>query len=64
MLLKDFLWPILYEMDLEVVYFQQDGATSHTSGETKTVLRQRFPGIVVFRREDITGRLGRVIEQP
>jgi hypothetical protein len=52
-MLTDFLWPILDEMDVGDVYFQQDGATSHTSGETIALLRQRFPGRVISRRGDI-----------
>ena len=34
------------------IYFQQDGATCHTSGETIELLRERFPGWVISRNGD------------
>ena len=33
-------------------YFQQDGATCHTSGETIGLLREKFPGRVIPRNGD------------
>ena len=33
-------------------YFQQDGATWHTSGETIGLLREKFPGRVISRNGD------------
>ena len=33
-MINDFLWPELEDMDADDVYFQQDGATCHTSGKT------------------------------
>ena len=39
-------------MDVDDAYFQQDGATCHTSGETIGLLRKKFPGRVIFRNSD------------
>ena len=39
-------------MDVDDVYFQQDGATCHTSGETIGLLREKFPGRVISRNGD------------
>jgi transposase len=41
------------EIDLENVYFQQDGATAHTSRATMAVLRSLFPGRIISRFGDI-----------
>ena len=43
-MINGFLWPELEDMDVDDVYFQQDGATCHTSGETIGLLREKFPG--------------------
>ena len=43
------LWPEREDMDLDDVYFQQDGVTCHTSSETFGLLREKFPGRVVSR---------------
>ena len=42
-----FLWPELEDMDVGDIYFQQNGATCHTSGETIGLLRENFPGWVI-----------------
>ena len=39
-------------IDLDNVYFQQDGATCHTSHETIALLREKFPDRVISRRSD------------
>ena len=39
-------------MDVDDVYYQQDGATCYTSGETIGLLREKFPGRVSFRNGD------------
>ena len=36
-------------MDVDDVYFRQDGATCYTSGETIGRLREKFPGRVISR---------------
>ena len=43
------LWPELEDMDLDDVYFQQDWATCHTSGEIIGLLREKFPSRVISR---------------
>lgn len=52
-MLKDFLWPQLDGIDHSDVYFQQDGATSHTTRENISLLRTKFPGRVISRNGDI-----------
>ena len=49
---RTFLWPDLEDMDVDDVYFQQDGATCHTSDETIGLLRQKFPVRVISRNGD------------
>ena len=39
-MINEFLWPELGDMDVVDVYFQRDGATYHTSGETIGLLRE------------------------
>ena len=51
-MINEFLCPELEYMDVGDVYFQQDGATCHTSGETIGLLREKFPGRVISRNGD------------
>ena len=51
-MINEFLWPELEEMDVDDVYFKQDGATCHTSDETIGLLREKFPGRVISRNSD------------
>ena len=51
-MINEFLWPELEDMNVDDVCFQQDGATSHTSGETIGLLREKFLGQVIFRNGD------------
>lgn len=51
-MINDFLWPELDDIDVDDVYFQQDGATCHTSNDTIALLREKFPGRVISRRGD------------
>ena len=37
---------------MDDVYFQEDGATCHTSGETIGLLREKFPDRVISRNGD------------
>ena len=46
------LWPELEDMDVDDVYFQQDGTTWYTSGEIIGLLRKKFPGRVISRNGD------------
>ena len=52
--INEFLWSVLEDMDVDDVYFQQDGAgvTWHTSGETIGLLREKFLGRVISRNGD------------
>lgn len=51
-MITDFLWPHLDQMNIENFWFQQDGATCHTSGETIALLRGRFPDRLISLRGD------------
>ena len=46
-MITEFLWPQLDGMDMEGMWFQQDGATCHTACETMELLREKFPGRVL-----------------
>lgn len=52
-MLTEFLWPALDEINRDDVYFQQDGATSHTSRDTTALLREKFPGRLISRNGDV-----------
>ncbi|CAK9801727.1 Transposable element Tc3 transposase [Anthophora quadrimaculata] len=52
-MITDFLWPQLDDLDLDDMWFQQDGATCHTSGVTLELLQEKFPGRVISRRSDV-----------
>ena len=41
-MITNFLWPILNHMDLDDMWFQQDGATCHTANATIDILHERF----------------------
>ena len=51
-MINEFLWAELEDMDVHDVYFQQDGATCHTSGETIDLLREKFRVRVISRNSD------------
>lgn len=51
-MLTNFFWPEVDALDADDLYFQQDGATCHTSGETIELLREKFPGRVISRNGD------------
>ena len=46
-MINAFLWPELEDVNVDNVYFQQDGATCHTSDETIDLLCEKFPGRVI-----------------
>ena len=53
-LLDTFLRPRLDELDdRNNVWFQQDGATAHTSRRSMRILREMFPGHLISLRGDI-----------
>ena len=51
-MINEFLWPELEDMNVDDVYFPQDGATCHKSGETINFLRKKFLGRVISRNGD------------
>ena len=51
-MLTKFLWPELDVIDVEDMFFQQDGRTCHTAGETMMLQQTKFPGGVISRFGD------------
>jgi len=52
-MITNFLWEELNGIDLEDIFFQQDGATCHTADETMQLLQTKFHGRVISRRGDV-----------
>lgn len=52
-MLQQFFLPALEEMDVGNAWFQQDGATAHTSRVSMNFLRQAFPGRLISLRGDV-----------
>lgn len=52
-MITNFLWPELEDMDVDDMWFQQDGATCHTANETMALLRNKFNGRVISRNGDV-----------
>lgn len=52
-MLEQFLFPRLDELDLGDFWFQQDGATAHTSRASMAVLREHFPERLISIRGDL-----------
>ena len=52
-MLNNFLIPAIERMNLEDLYFQQDGATCHTTRENMAILRSQFPGQLISRFGDV-----------
>lgn len=52
-MIEDFLWPKLEDFDREDMWFQQDGATCHTTRANLTLLRKKFSGRIISRFGDI-----------
>jgi hypothetical protein len=50
--ITEFLWHQLDGMDMEDMWFQDDGATCHTARETTELLREKFSGRVISRNGD------------
>ena len=48
-MLTDFFFPEFDDIDGDDLYFQQDGATCHTSGETMDLLRGKFGEAIISR---------------
>lgn len=52
-MIETFLQPYLNDFNVENIYFQQDGATSHTNRKTIALLHEIFPSGVISRFGDI-----------
>lgn len=52
-MITNFFWHEIDNMDVEDMWFQQDGATSHTARATMDLLHERFGGMVISRGGDI-----------
>ena len=48
-MLEDYLWPELDELDINDMWFQQDGATIHTARVTIDLLKGKFGERVISR---------------
>ena len=52
-MITNFLWPELNGMDVEDVWFQQDGATCHSANATMALLNEKFPGRIISRNSEV-----------
>ena len=52
-LISNFFWPKMQELDLHVMWFQQDAATCHTARVTKDLLRGKFGEHFISRSEPV-----------
>ena len=52
-MMENFFWPELAEMDLRNMWFQQDGATCHTSRQTINLLKTKFGNPIIGRNRPI-----------
>ena len=48
-----FFWHKLNDMDVDDMWFHQDGATCHTADATMVILHERFQGMIISRRGDV-----------
>ena len=48
-----FLFPELDALQVDDLWFQQDGATCHTARETTQLLQQKFPGRLISNNGDL-----------
>ena len=51
--LEDYLWPELDELDINDMWFQQDGATSHIARLTIDLLKGEFGERVISRNDPV-----------
>ena len=49
-MIKDYFW---HQLDLKDMWFQQDGATCHTSAVTIDLLRERFHDRVISQNGNL-----------
>lgn len=52
-MIQEFFVPALGDLELDSVWFQQDGATAHTDTDTMDFLRKAFPGRLVSPGGDV-----------
>lgn len=52
-MLTNFLWPNLDALDLEDMWFQQDGATCHTAHQTIAILQEKFGERIISRNSTV-----------
>ena len=45
----NFFWPELDDLDINNMWFRQDGATCHTAHATLDILHERLEGMVISR---------------
>ena len=52
-MLEQYFFPEIEELNLGDIWYQQDGATAHTSRVSMSVLRERFPERLISIRGDL-----------
>lgn len=52
-MLSSWLWPKLSDLELDDIWFQQDGAPCHTANETLNLIRDKFDDRIISRRADV-----------
>ena len=52
-MLEDYLWPELDKLDINDMWLQQDGATSHTARVTIDLLKGKFGERVISRNDPV-----------
>lgn len=52
-MLTEFVWPKLNELNVNELWFQQDGATSHTSRETIALIATKFGDRIISRNSEV-----------
>ena len=57
-MLEDYLWPELDELDINDMWFQQDGTTSHTARFTIDLFKGKFGERVISRNGNILRQFG------
>lgn len=60
-MLNEFLFPKVEEYDMDDNWFQQDGATNHTTNITVEPLGTVFENPIISRNSEVNGRLGAAI---
>ena len=53
-MMQEYLLLQLEYLDMQSLWFQQDGATPHTAMETMAILRAAFPGRLILRFGDVS----------